>query len=291
MCFGRALALALAFNFSSAIACSEWPAGAHFLGLVEQQWHWFVARNSQVGLQRISLDDEPRSPTLTPDLSRVAFIDTGGNVAETDLTTGQRQTVLSPSGKAAYAQPEYSTDGRALYLVELKQGISVDTDILKLSYASGELVPEVTQQSAQFEPTVAGDWLYYGSVHCVLGCGRIIQEIWRRHRVSGVAEQVTLLNAISRQPVVDLNRTMYFSSNVTGSYRIYQQRAGSLVAEPLNQEPGIQESPALDANGNIWFVQRTAAGSNIVCQSADGEIKTMPLPAGVSAVRDLEIRQ
>lgn len=287
-------ALLLSASAAAYAACSQWPEGMTFVGLTDQGWQTYGVYDSATGPEPLDLDTEARTPVMAMNREAVVYMDEAGHVRQISRQDRSNQTLLTPSPDAGYAQPEWGQTDGLLYLVQLKEGKSVDTDILGLDPANGHLKPVITQRSAQFDPHSAGPWLYYGNVHCVLGCGRIIQEVWRYHTRSGMAEQVTLLNAISRQPAVDDAHTwLYFSSNASGHYHIYRQsldRPGASVAEPLTQGPVTDTSPA-PVRDHLYFVRRQAQGSSLMCRDESGQLHALNLPSGITDIRDLEIRQ
>ena len=291
------LYISLCMSVSSVLAgntqCGSWPQGMVFVGLTDLGWETYVVTNEGGQPQKIDLNTEARTPLYSPANGFVIYLDSAGRVNQFLLDQGESKVLLPSSDQATYAQPEINEAHNTLYLVEFKQGKSVDTDIIQYDLDSGNIKPVVTQRSAQFEPWFVGDWLYYSNVHCVVGCGKIIQEVWRYHVISGIAEQVTLLNAISRQPFVDEGKSwLYFSSNVSGNYHIYRQSLldndGRLV-ERLTEGEVTDMSPSIH-QGRLYFIRHNAKGVEMMCRDArDGELHAMTIPSGIKDIRDLEI--
>lgn len=290
---GLVTAVLLTASAATYATCSQWPEGMTFVGLTDQGWQSYGVFDSATGPEPLDLNTEARTPVMSANQQAVVYLDEAGRVRQMSQRD-RNETLLTPSPDTGYAQPEWSQTDDLLYLVQLKEGKSVDTDILGLDPANGHLKPVITQRSAQFDPHSAGPWLYYGNVHCVLGCGQIIQEVWRYHTHSGVAEQITLLNAISRQPAVDDDHSwLYFSSNASGHYHIYRQSLdpeNTSVAEPLTQGPVTDTSPA-PVQDHLYFVRRQAQGSSLMCRDTSGQLHALNLPSGITDIRDLEIRQ
>lgn len=273
--------------------CDQWPQGLVFVGLTDAGWQTYAVIKTGRKPKKIDLDAEARTPIYTSGRESMIYIDEAGQVNEFSLKPRKAKTLLSPSNEAAYAQPEFDEKNNAVYVVKLKQGKSVDTDIIRVDLNTGKTKPLVIQRSAQFEPRLAQDWLYYSNVHCVVGCGKIIQEVWRYHTVSGIAEQVTLLNTISRQPTVDeQGQWLYFSSNAAGNYHIYRQTLAddkNQSLEKLTEGAVTDMSPAIDQN-RLYFIRHDAQGVHLMCRdNANGEFYRMALPKGVKDIRDLEI--
>lgn len=272
--------------------CDRWPQGMVFVGLTDAGWESYVVTKTGQQPEKMDLKTEARTPVMSFAKQSVFYLDAAGQVGHYSLKSRKTQILLSPSKDTGYAQPEIDDNNNALYIVQLKQGKSVDTDILRLDLATNTTKPLVVQRSAQFEPKLIHPWLYYSNVHCVVGCGKIIQEIWRYHTVSGSAEQITLLNTISRQPTVDQHTEwLYFSSNAAGNYHIYRQSltdGNRQSPQQLTEGAVTDMSPALYQD-RLYFIRQHSTGANLMCRNAQGEFFKMLLPQGIQAIRDLEI--
>lgn len=288
------LGLSLLTLWSAALTaddCQHWPKGLVFVGLRDQGWQTYVVTKNGLPPEALPLVSEVRTPVLSSDHNTLFYIDESAQLSAFSLADNKVEVLLSPSAEASYAQPEIDEKNNALYVVQLKQGKSVDTDILRLDLTAKATSPLIIQRSAQFEPKLADSWLYYSNVHCVLGCGKIIQEIWRYHSVSGIAEQLTLLNTISRQPAVDeKNQWLYFSGNGGGNYHIYRQSLAEKHARPerLTEGEVTDMSPAL-ADDKLYFIRQQAQRASLMCRTQKGELHSLPLPEGITQLRDLEI--
>ena len=104
--------------------------------------------------------------------------------------------------------------------------------------------------------------------------------------VSGVAEQRTLLNAVSRQPVSGATGNIIFASNAGGSYKLWLSVAGAM-ARQLTNEQALDESPVVTDAGEIYFIRRTAGGGRLMHLSTDGVTRQIALDDGIRDVRDL----
>ncbi|ODS23280.1 hypothetical protein AB835_09675 [Candidatus Endobugula sertula] len=276
--------------------CRHWPKGMVFVGLTDEGWKTYAVSKAGSPPKKVPLNAEARTPVMSSDGQSLFYVNERGQVNGFSFTDQQITTYLSPSKEAGYAHPEIDEKNNDLFIVQLKQGKSVDTDILSINLATQTTKPIIIQRSAQFEPQLRTPWLYYSHVHCVVGCGKIIQEIWRYHTVSGIAEQLTLLNAISRQPMVDEhNQWLYFSSNAEGYYHLYRQSldtntVGNKTAllEKLTDGNVTDGSPALD-QGRLYFIRQQISGVNIMCRNAEGQLNEMLISEGIHDIRDLEI--
>ncbi len=271
--------------------CDQWPKGLAFVGLTDRGWQTYVVKKTGQQPKKLTINTEVRTPVLSSKNNILFYIDDAAQVSAFYLKGKKAKILLSPSKEASYAQPEIDEENNALYVVQLKQGKSVDTDILRLDLATQATTPLIIQRSAQFEPKLSAPWLYYSNVHCVLGCGKIIQEIWRYHTVSGNAEQITLLNTISRQPTVDEhNQWLYFSSNAAGNYHLYRQSLTqkNSPVEQLTKGAVTDVSPAI-VDERLYFIRQQAQNAALMCRTKSGELHSLSLPKGVTQLRDLEI--
>lgn len=286
LCGVRSIFLALLLM--AAPAFGMWPEGMSFVALEQGVWGLYVVPPEERAPRRIATDSEPRTPAYSAASGRIAYVAADGSVREISLADGNSRTILQADRQRAFTQPAY--DGaNSMYVVELKEGASVDTDIFRLK-SSGLLDPVVTQRSAQFEPYLFGSELYYANVLCTVGCGKIIQEIWRKDLVSGEAEQLTLTNAIARQPVLSPDgKWLYYSSNFSGNFHIWRQSLEGGRAERLTSGRVTDLSPALDAVGNLFFIRHSPAGTRLMRLSAGENLLEMPMPPDVQDIRDLEI--
>jgi Tol biopolymer transport system component len=176
--------------------------------------------------------------------------------------------------------------------VLLKDGASVETDIAAVDPATDSENVVVAQRSAQFEPHFYPPaMLYYSNVLCTEECGRIIQEIWRKNLVSGEAEQVTLVNAIARQPVVSPDgRWLYYSSNKSGNFHVWRLDLQTGTYERLTDGVVTDISPALDGQGQLYFIRKSPTGTQLMHLGSSREPEPIPLPPSMTDIRDLEIR-
>jgi len=261
------------------------PVGASFVGLVKDEWRLFVVEAG--GPRSIPTVGEPRTPAYSARLQRVAYISAAGELREIDLKTAVDAALLRPTAKVAYTQPVYRPQTDEIYVVALRDGSSVETDIVQVDRAAKQTITVLHQRSAQFEPAFSadGDQLIYSNVACASECPKVLQEIWTMDVVGGTAEQRTLLNAISRQPVSASNGVI-FISNARGSYALWRS-VGTGNAEPLMQSVGLAESPIVTNANAILFIKRTPQGASIVALSEGGAMKSIVLMADIKDVRDL----
>ncbi|MEX2473873.1 TolB family protein [Marinobacter sp.] len=273
----------------SASGCNSYPEGMAFMGYEGDRWKLYVAE-SQGEFDAKEIPVEPRSFTYHSDNAALLYIGIDDGIY---LSRGGRHHRLSkPEGNSSYTQPAFSPDGVTVYLVEMKDGNSQNTDIVQLDINSETFSPVSTQRSAQFEPFASQSRLLFSHVTCVESCGRIIQEVWSRDLASGTSEQVTLLNNISKQAVyLEADNRIYFSSNSDGNYAIWTHDLSQRETIRLTNGPGIDLYPAVSGDGQVFFIRREAGQSRLMCKnSAEGAIE-MPIPVTITDIRELKVSQ
>jgi Tol biopolymer transport system component len=273
---------------------ADLPAGLSFIGLKDRAWRLYVVGPSGA-VHEVATAQEPRAASVSLAAARAVYVSAEGDLRALSFTGGDERVLLARSKEFAIAQPAFAPGGAEVYAVEMKEGASAETDIVLLrSTGAGAPRRIVSQPGAQFEPTPAraGRYLLYSSVSCVLGCGRILQEIWRKDLLGGEAIQLTLLNAIARQPVASPDGTaVYFSSDRAGNYHIW--RMGWDRGQPVALSSGAvtDSNPVVDRDGNVYFIRHVAAGVRFMRLDGSGHATELPLPGGVEDMRDLEIAQ
>jgi Tol biopolymer transport system component len=268
-------------------ASAQLPPGLMFVGLKEGQWRLHVV-DARGRVSVVATDTEPRTPAYSVSQRRIAYVASDGTLREIELDKSREQPLLRASPEGTFTQPAYVPGSTELFIVMLHQGNSVDTDIARIDRAAGTALPLVRKRSAQFEPAPASDGrrLYYSHVACTMECGKILQELWVHDRTTGIAEQLTLLNAIARQPAVAEDGALYFASNRLGHYHIWRLAPGAAAPEPLTEGAVVDTYPA-PAKGGVYFVRRTQSGVKLMHRRPTGELEVLPLPAGIEDIRDL----
>ncbi len=278
-------------GFAGVAQTEPLPQGISFVGLEETGWALYTNIVTGSRLAKVKTFSEPRTPTVNPVTKKAIYIGSDAGVYEISPNEGVTTIAILKAEKGrAYTQPAFDTQGNRMFVVSLKEGASVDTEILV--WQNGKWKVLIEQRSAQFELYFhPPGTLYYSNVHCTEGCGKIIQEIWRKDLVSDIAEQVTLVNAIARQPVVSRDdEWLYFSSNRAGNYHIWRMSLKSREYQQLTEGVVTDESPALDKEGDLYFIRHAPDGSTkILSRSKRGALTELSLPVELEDIRDLEI--
>lgn len=282
-----AWALGLAWSLSA--SADSLPKGLSFVGLSAGQWAIHYVDGNGV-LTRVETATEPRTPTLALKTGRLAYVSADGHLREMTLADHKESVLLQADGKRAFTQPAYDERGERLFVVELHEGASVETDILVFDQDRQGHKPLIIQRSAQFEPRVDGRGnLYYSNVHCTLGCGKIIQEIWVYRIASGEADQISLVNHIARQPApAPDGKSVYFASDQDGNFHIWRLDLASRRMERLTDGLVTDTDPAVDGNA-VYFIRRTAQKTELMRLQAGQAARPVALPAEIIDIRDLEI--
>jgi len=276
------LTLLLPWNFSIAA-----DSGFLVVGLEQRSLQWQLYRqlaNNEWVL--VATDDEPRTPDYHPISNRLVYADSVGSIRIVE--SNSERTLFESDPAYKLTQPVFSSDGDLVYMVALKDGNSVDTDIVVGNITTGEVSPVVLQRSAQFEPFVSDDYILYSSVSCVPpACHRIIEDIWKIQPVSREAEQLSNFNVISREPVFN-GENVFVISDLTGRFRLHKLQDGTSV--PLSSGDVIDSSPGITNRGDVVFIQRKRNAPDVIkqWQRDSGDLLDIKGPAGILKLRDLD---
>ena len=223
---------------------------------------------------------------MVPDGSKLVYAAADGTLRLLSAGSAQETVLARPDAKRSFTQPCMSADGREVYAVEMADGKSLETDILRFTSGIADPTRIARQPGAQHDPFVyRGRWLVYASVGCSDGCEELLVEIWVRDLVAGKARQLTLLNALSQGPVTD-GRRVVFSSNAGGTHQLWQVGVDGSGIRQLTNFPAAQAiHPAL-CGAAVHFVQSRAGGAAIARLAEDGSAVELPIP-GLKSFRAL----
>ncbi len=238
---------------------------------------------------RVPTQAEPRQACVTPDGGKAVYAAADGTVRLLAVPGAQESVLVRASLQRSYTQPCLSADGRDVVLVEMMDGKSLETDILRFTSGASEPARIARQPGAQHDPFIhQGRWLVYASVGCSDGCEELLVEIWLRDLVAGKARQLTLLNALSQGPVTDGNRVV-FSSNATGSHQIWQVNLDGSALRRLTDGLAQAVSPAI-CGGSVYFVRASPSNATLARLANDGSVVELPV-AGLKSFRGLRCLQ
>ncbi len=280
-----ALLAAAATGAGAQTAASAPPPGMSFVAQdAAGAWGlWRIDERRQP--QRVATQLEPRQACVAPDGSKAVYAAADGTLRLVAAGVAQEAVLARATPQRSFTQPCMSADGREVYAVEMADGKSLETEILRYTSGTAEPVRIARQPGAQHDPFVHQHrWLVYASVGCSDGCEELLVEIWGRDLVAGKARQLTLLNALSQGPVTD-GRRVVFSSNASGTHQLWQVAFDGSGLRRLTDGPAQAISPAL-CGGAVHFVQASPGGAAIARLGDDGRVTLLSLP-GLNSFRSL----
>jgi hypothetical protein len=285
MRFVVALILALAAPCALSL-----PQGMSFIGLKDGIWTPFIV-DASGKVRSIDKVINPRQMTWAAKSNRIVYLDASGAVMEFDIAARKSSELVSATNPDAFTQLRLSPGGNALWAVRLKDRQSETASLEVFNQQQKRFTPVHAQRGANFDPYIAANILLYTHVSCVVGCGQLIQEVWMKDTVTGVARQVTLLNALSRHPVWDAKQNrIVFSSNQSGDYQLWSVAInGDQAATPsrLTSNSNTNIEPVIDSAGKLYWIQRKN-GRGYLMEFVDKKESVVTLP-GITDIRDLEI--
>jgi hypothetical protein len=181
-------------------------------------------------------------------------------------------------------------------MVQLTEGRSSATQLLSLDADGAEPSEILRQQSAQFYPYLHQGWLYYAHVSCRAECRPLIQEVWRKDMVTGLARQLTRLNAATHlYSASDEGHYGFLVSNQSGYYHLARLELESGEISWLTRGEVTDSHPSIAVDGVLYFIRHTLAGSRLMrlygamTTDAAPRLEEVELPADVEKIRYLEI--
>jgi hypothetical protein len=271
------LGLAGVAETSQAQPAAGLPPGMSFVAQdAKGDWGLYVvdARRSAV---RVPTQLEPRQACVLPPGSKLVYAAPDGSLRLVTRGSTEETVIVRADSKRSYTQPCMAADGGEIYAVEMAEGKSLETEILRFGSAP-EPARIARQPGAQHDPFVyQRRWLVYASVGCSDGCEELLVEIWRRDLLTGKARQLTLLNALSQAPVTD-GRRVVFSSNASGTHQLWQVDVDGGGLRKLTDGPTQAVSPAL-CGGAVHFVRAGPDGAALARLGEDGQVTALPVPA------------
>ncbi len=257
-----------------------------FIALIDKCWKIVIIQNNLVTI--IKTQQEPR--TFDHEYSSKKTVYIGSDKSVRLIENGKEHLLLSPK-QHAYTQPAFSADGKSIYLVKLINGNSINTDIICLHLESNTLTTVVKQRSTQLDPYISAKGkLYYSNVSCVDGRGKIIQEIWYKNITANNAKQLTLLNSLSHQPVVNKkNNHLFFSSNRKGYYHIWMMSLDGGKYKQLTTGAVADSFPAVQSDGTVFFIRALHGRNFLMKVDENGMVQEVKLPEQYTKIRELKV--
>lgn len=274
------LILLLLFN---SVVWSDWPSGLSFIGWNGQAWNIYLEKDNQT--IEVKTELEPKSHAWDKNLEKLVYIAADESIRIKHINNPVEIILLSDITQV-YTQPVFSPDGTKVYLVHLEEKMSKSTQIISLDIHTSEMETLVNQASGQFHPFIKSNNLYYAKVHCVVGCGHIIQEIWQKNIISGYAQQITLQNAISDYPFVT-QKALYFSSNKHQYYHIWRYDFTNKTYQNLTSGYVNDINPVVYQD-QLYFIRQTPTQTALMVKNLQNlQEKTL----FIQNIRDLRLAQ
>jgi len=268
------------------------PNGLMFVGYSGGVWRVYVKDNIKEPLREIVEIQSPRNVSWNRWHHTFSYVDINANFIQINTLTKKRRRLKGLDPKDRFSQPKYSANGSRLFAVKMPGGKSRHTELVEISNDFSSVKTVVNKRTAQFEPSLNGeDFLYYTTALCIDDCPNMIWELWRKNLVTLEQEQITLLNSVSRKPVLAGNGLLYFSSNSGGNYHIWKMLpTPGAPPEQLTFGHVYDTDPAIDKDNDLYFLRRTNEGVNLMRLVA-GKAVVVLLPDHVTDIRNLEIMQ
>jgi hypothetical protein len=297
------LVTVLLYSSMASQACAALPAGLMIIAYDGVSWHPYIVKTGDDDWVKIEDVRDPAAVTWQHDKDALFIKGNDGRISSYQLET--RQLKRLPSfDEITVTQLRANQQG--VVMVRLIDGRSRDTSILAAENRvdkpgfnpPGEIL---RQASAQFHPYMHNDHLYYAHVSCRAECKPLIQEVWRKHLLSGRTQQLTLLNATSYlYSVTADDRYGFISSNQRGYYQLLRLDLVSGETTWLTEGAISDNFPSVATDGALYFIRRTAAGSSLMKLPAatnsagvitEASVEHIQLPADVQKIRYLELNQ
>ncbi len=260
-----------------------------FLGYDNQEWLVCVTQEDGT-TKEIKLEQEPRS--FDYDFKTGKILYTGSNGTLRLYDKGSERELKLPETTSSYTQPSFSCKKDLAYAVELIDGNSKSTQIVRINLKDDSLTTEVRQNSSQFEPSEVNDQaLLFTNLVCNSGCGKLIQEIWKKNRILGESNQLTLLNAFSSNPSMHpSDHWLFFTSNKNGNYHIWGKDLDT--NEPSRQ---MTVGSATDSfvksigKGAFLYIRQDKSNYSLMYGDVEGNSYEIKLEKQYNKIRQLKV--
>lgn len=240
----------------------------------------------------IKLKEEPRSFDYNFKTDAILYVGSAGKLYL--YSNGSQRELDLPYEKNSYIQPSFSCGTNEAYAVELIDNNSKSTRIVLIDLKNDTIERVVSQNSSQFEPSeIDARRLLFTSLTCNVGCGKLIQELWKKDRVSGISEQVTLLNSFSNNPSVHFNgESVFFSSNKNDSYHIWAKNLNSdKRSVELTKGDFSDTSPAAITKDSFLYIHQDGANYSIMHGDIKGNSYKIELAMQYKQIRQLKVNR
>ena len=272
------------------LATDKLPAYA-FLGYDGRDWIVSVTQ-SNGDTKEIRLQQEPHSFDYDFKKNRIVYIGANGTLYLYEK--GHESKVSVPKTTSKYTQPSFICASNTLYAVELLNGNSKSTQIISIDLNKSLVSTVVQQNSSQFEPSqINQQTLLFTNLVCNHGCGKLMQEIWKKDLVLGTSDQLTLLNAFSNNPSIHPDdHWLFFSSNKNESYHIWAKDLHSDKRSfEVTQGSGMDSFVNALGKGNFLYIRQNKGDHTLMYGDIEGSSYKITLPKPYEKIRQLKVNR
>jgi len=254
---------------------------------------WVVCLSDSKGdVKEIQLEQEPHVFDYNFKTDEILYI--GEDTKLRLYSKGKERELNLSYTNSAYTQPSFSCRDDYAYVVELIDKNSKSTQIIEINLKDDSVNNVIKQNSSQFEiADVDEKRVIYTSLICNKGCGKLIQEIWIKNRITGISEQLTLLNSFSSNPTIHYNDSwVYFSSNKNENYHIWAKNINSNKNSiEITKEDATDSFPSSLGDNNFVYIRHIKNRSFIMQGDISGKTNQIKLLKEYNKIRQLKVNR
>jgi len=261
-----------------------------FLAYSDDRWKVCVVKDTKVS--EIDLEEEPHSFDYNFKNGDIIYV--GANSKLRLRSQNSEREVKLPYDRSGFTQPSFLCEHNAVYAVELINKSSRSTKIVKINLQNDSFESVVMQNSSQFEPLECDDRnILFTNLICNQGCGKLIQEIWLKNTITGISEQVTLLNAFSTNPTVHYgSHMMFFNSNKGDNYNIWaKELSNDEKSFQVTFSEAVDTDPVAIDERAFLYIRNDNARQSIMYGDLNGKFYEIKLLKEYNKIRQLKVNR
>ncbi len=281
------------------------PGRMLFVANVDGQWDLFswIPFGTEPARRLTQTPGDERTPTASPKGGTAVYSDSGGDLWKIDLTSTESQRVTQPSEHDLFIQPDLGPDGRSLLIAKRKDRSRDDTNLVVIALDGKETDAEkirfgpawksgppagtsfrtIPMVSSQFDPAWGPRGIRMAYAHLLSRWGgRVISEIWEGRVDESSCRQLTMLNALSIEPVWSPDgEEVVFCSDPEGQFDLYSVHVGTLEIRRLTTHAAADTEPTFSPDGRfIAFTSMRSGMSALWILDRRSEEVTQARPFG-----------
>ncbi len=261
-----------------------------FLAYNGEEWIVCVLENGKI--TEIQLDEEPHSFDYNFKNDQIVYV--GADSKLRFYVHGDERELQLPYKHSGFTQPSFLCEDNLVYAVELINKNSRSTKIVQIDLKDDSLQTVVKQNSSQFEPVECDERsILFTNLVCNQGCAKLIQEIWIKNLVTGLSEQVTLLNAFSTNPSIHYgSHMMFFNSNRYDNYNIWAKKIDDDArAFQVTFSEAIDTDPVAINDNSFLFIRNNGSKQTIMYGDLQGQLYEIKLLKEYNKIRQLKVQR